>query len=96
MADFVRELKKDNFYNIRIRKDDTVVFFGDLDHYYDELNTFINALKTFFLETYNIQLEDDDIKFTQSDKNTEEKSYHYSIPKFHCTASCLKKLSNNL
>ena len=47
LADFVRELKKDNFYNIRIRKDDTVVFFGDLDHYYDELNTFINALKTF-------------------------------------------------
>lgn len=92
LDEFIRQLNIDNYYNIRILPDDKVILFGDLDHYTQDIDTFIDKMTTFLLEKYAITLSKDDFKFTKSNKESHEQSYHYSIPKYYSTAGEMKKI----
>ena len=91
IEDIVEELTTvNNSYHFRVHPITTYIFFGDLDHYKNSIETFTNLLKTFLGTYYNLYFEDADFKYTKN--NTKEGSYHYSIPKWNLTTEKLKEI----
>lgn len=86
-------LTKDKGYHIRIHPDDNYIVFGDLDNFGDTIMKFINDFITFLKNRYDIIIEITDVKYTNN-KN-KAGSYHYSIPKFFCSACKLKEIHND-
>ena len=84
----------DKNYHFRIKKDETYVFFGDLDDYSDGINYFNEILINYMKENYNVNIKQDDIKYTEND--IKPFYYHYSIPKLNCNIKKLKEIHNNL
>lgn len=90
LKDTIKELKKDNYYNFRIKKTEYYIFFGDIDNYHKNIEHFFNLLKDFMLEHYNLILKQTDFKYTKNNKK--EGSYHYSIPKWYASVEKLKEI----
>jgi hypothetical protein len=89
-----KELKKDNYYNFRVHKNDRYVYFGDVDGLKTPINDFIKILKDFLLKNYGLRFTDKEFKYTKNNKK--EGSYHYSIPKWNCSCEKLKEIHTNL
>lgn len=89
-----KELSNDNFYHTRIIKNNKYVFFGDLDGCPNTISSFKKILKKFLLENYGLKFTNEEFKYT---KNSSKKgSYHYSIPKWHCSTNKLREIHSNL
>ncbi len=84
----------DKFYHFRIHADKTYIFFGDIDNYKDGIDRFKNILLEFLKNRYDIQITDEDIKYTQNNKKNG--SYHYSVPVLYGSLSKLKEIHNHL
>jgi phage/plasmid-associated DNA primase len=89
----VKQLKNDNGYHFRIHKKTQYIFFGDLDNYAYDINTFILSLQTFLKDYYGLQFSTDEFKYTQNNKNAN--SYHYSISKWNASTEKLKEIHAN-
>ena len=60
--DLVDDLEDDQGYHIRIEKNNQYVFFGDLDKYDKDITEFIELLKQFLKENYDIYIKYKDVK----------------------------------
>jgi phage/plasmid-associated DNA primase len=94
--DICEELENDKFYHFRITKilNKKYTFFGDIDHYDNDIHCFIKILKTFLKEYYNLSVHATDIMYTEN--NIKTGSYHYSIPKWNLSLEKLKEIHSNL
>jgi phage/plasmid-associated DNA primase len=81
------------YYHYRIHKNTEYIFFGDLDKWEKSISEFIDFLRKFLKEYYNLKFDKRTFKYTQNDKN--DNSYHYSIPKWHCKTEKLKEIHQN-
>ena len=88
------ELMNDKKYHFRIHNNTTYILFGDIDNYKNNIINFKNILKDFLKIHYNLDIVDDDIKYTQN--NSKNGSYHYSVPKFNASTKKLKEIHSNL
>jgi len=86
-------LKLNNNYHFRIHKNTKYIFFGDLDNYNEEIEVFIDKLKSFLSKKYDLLFNDADFKYTQNNKK--KGSYHYSIPKWYLSTEKLKEILTN-
>jgi len=89
-----KELLLDNSYHFRIHKKSQYIFFGDLDGYINGIKKFIEILINFLKQFYNLELNEDDISYTQND--IKSGSYHYSITKWNLSCENLKEIHNHL
>lgn len=87
------ELTKDKFYNFRVIPENQYIFYGDLDKYIDNFFEFVVIFQSFLNKYYNLHVETDEIKYTKNNKKCG--SFHYSIPKWFCTAIKLKEIHEN-
>ncbi len=77
-------LKEDHSYHLRLKSEDEVMFFGDLDGYVGDINHFKSDLNNFLRdEGYEVKIENDFV-YTQNEKYLKEnnpngKSYHYTV-----------------
>jgi hypothetical protein len=60
---------ENEYYHFRIHKDTDYIFFEDLDKWEKDIYEFIELLKIFLLEHYNLKLDKRNFKYTQNDKN---------------------------
>jgi phage/plasmid-associated DNA primase len=88
------ELETDKSYHLRLKKGNNYIFYLDLDGYQNSIDKFLNDLKLFFNEKYNIILEDKNIKYTQNEGK--KGSHHISIPMINCTTEKQKEIIINL
>lgn len=88
ISDMLTELKNDNYYHLRLKKDDTYIFYLDLDGFTDNIDEFNDNLVNFFED--KISLTVNDIKYSQNVGKAD--SYHISIPKIYGTTSKIKSL----
>lgn len=96
IEDICEELENDKSYHFRITKklNKKYMFFGDIDHYDNDMHSFIKILKSFLKEYYNLSVHTKDIMYTEN--NIKKGSYHYSIPKWNLSLSKLKEIHSNL
>ena len=88
------KLGKNKGYHFRIHKKSQYIFFGDLDYYEESIDEFIDMLKGFMKDKYDLSLEEEEFKYT---KNDEKKgSYHYSVPKWNASTEKLKEIHINI
>lgn len=80
-------------YHLRIQKKQKYVFFGDLDFYKCDFDTFILILQCFFYEYYQININKEDISYTIN--KSKQGSHHYSIPNLNCSCEKLKEIHTN-
>jgi phage/plasmid-associated DNA primase len=89
-------LTNDKSYHFRIDIDiDTknkYIFFGDLDHFSLNIQTFIQDLKSFLFIYSKIHFEEQDFKYTKNDSYNEGESYHFSIPTLYTDIHTLKSI----
>jgi len=93
--DIAEQLATDHCFHFRIHLATRYIFFGDLDNYPKDIDSFINLLHNFMTSRYNLDFDkENDFKYT---KNTAKSgSYHYSIPKWNLTTEKLKAIHNEL
>ena len=94
ISDLVDDLEDDQGFHIRIEKNNQYVFFGDLDKYDKDITEFIELLKQFLKENYDIYIKYKDVKYTQNINKTN--SYHYTIPKLNASVDKLKEIHKKL
>lgn len=88
------ELKNDNYYHFRVHKKKDYIIFGDLDNFQQGIDKFKEIFIYFLKNKYNIDIENNDIKYTINNKKYY--SFHYSIPKIYATLEKIKEIHNNL
>ena len=88
------ELENDNSYHFRIHKNEQYIFFGDIDGYEKGIKKFIDILIDFMKKHYNLELNEDEIYYTENDSKLG--SYHYSITKWNLSCENLKEIHNKL
>lgn len=84
---------KNEYYHYRIHKNTEYIFFGDLDKWEKSIYDFIELLRKFLKDYYNLKFDKRTFKYTQNDKNAN--SFHYSIPKWYCKTEKLKEIHQN-
>ena len=87
-------LENNNHYHFRIHPNTQYIFFGDIDHYNQPIETFRDKLKVFLKDEYSLEFTDDDFKYTKN--NGKDGSFHYSIPKWYLTTEKLKEIHNHI
>ena len=71
------------------------IFFGDLDHFTQDIKIFVKDLKC-FLSKNRIHFQEKDFKYTKNDYYFyKENSYHFSIPTLYSDIPTLKCLMKN-
>jgi phage/plasmid-associated DNA primase len=87
-------LKNNKGYHLRLKKEDDIVLFGDLDNYKKDIEEFKKEIKIFFEEKYNLCINiEKDFLYTQNfSKDKDGKSFHYSIPKYYGKIYNIKKI----
>ena len=80
-------------YRVRIHKYTNYIFFGDLDGYPNDFNDFLQNLQSFLIK-YNIKICENDVMYTKN--SYKNGSYHFSIPKLHCSCEKLHEIFTNL
>lgn len=91
IEDLVNNLNVNNKgYHIRIHIDQTYIFFGDIDEFKHPISMFLKDIQMFLKKYYNIVIFIADVKYSQN--YSKEGSYHYSIPKIHCSCNKLKEM----
>jgi phage/plasmid-associated DNA primase len=79
LKEIENELQNDKGYHIRLKNDDNVMFFGDLDGYQNDINVFKNELKE-YLKIFDLNFDDDDFVFTENmGYEKDGKSFHYTV-----------------
>lgn len=91
--DLCEELEFNKSYHFRIHKNTKYIFFGDIDRYNKNIETFIKHLQTFVKNHYNISFSKKEFKYTENKKKPG--SFHYSIPKWNTTTEKLKEIHTN-
>lgn len=98
--DCLELLKNNKGYHERIIKGNTYKIYGDIDGTTKKIEDIKEIFKDFYKNRYNLEIENDDIKFTISQKlyidDVNKKSYHYYIPKFHCSTQKQKEIHQEL
>lgn len=85
---------QNNGYHIRIHLTSSYSFFGDLDNYDKTIEDFKKILIDFLIETYNLQIKDEEIFYTQ---NTSKRgSFHYVIPSLYGSCTKLNEMHKEL
>jgi len=92
--DLCEELQKDNYYHFRVHKNKDYIVFGDLDNFQQGIDKFKEIFIDFLKNKYNIDVENDDIKYTINNKKIY--SFHYSVPKLYGNLEKIKEIHNNL
>lgn len=75
---------------MRIRKNDSYIFFGDCDGFNGIFNRFAKLLINFLESHYKIVISMNDVFYTEN--KSKSGSFHYSIPKIHRTCEKLKEI----
>ena len=88
-----KELYIDKYYHFRVHKNNTYIFFGDLDGYSKSIITFIELFQNFLDKYYHLKFKTNEFKYTQNDHNNN--SYHYSIPKWHADVDKIREIHSN-
>jgi hypothetical protein len=92
--DIVEQLETDHCFHFRIHPATRYIFFGDLDNYPKDIDSFINLLHNFMASRYNLHFDrENDFKYTRN--TAKPGSYHYSIPKWNLTTEKLKEIHND-
>jgi len=86
-------LEKKQGYHFRCDPKKKYILYGDVDHYKKGFNKFKELYIPFMKEYYDIEINDEDIMYTSN--KGKEGSYHYSVPKYNCTASKQKEMNGN-
>jgi len=86
-------LNKKRGYHLRCNPSKKYILYGDVDHYKKGFNNFKELYIPFMRDHYDIEIKDEDIMYTSN--RGKEGSYHYSIPKYNCTASKQKEMNEN-
>ena len=86
--------KNDRGYHVRIHTSSSYTFFGDLDNYDKDMDTFKNIMVDFLHQIYGICIGVDDILYTKN--FAKQGSFHYSIPSLHCSCIKLKEIHKAL
>ena len=86
-------LEKKQGYHFRCNPKKKYILYGDVDHYKKGFNKFKELYIPFIKEHYDIEINDKDIMYTSN--KGKEGSYHYSVPKYNCTASKQKEINEN-
>jgi hypothetical protein len=95
IEDLSNELVTNNQgYHSRISKNDTYIFFGDIDNYEDNFDVFAHKLIVFLKNRYILHLDIMDIRYTKN--NTKNGSYHFSIPCFNLSIKKMKEIMCNM
>jgi len=68
LKDITNELTNNKNYHFRVHKDEIYNFFGDLDNYNNDINTFKKLLKEFLIKYYELNFNEDEFKYTQNNK----------------------------
>ena len=84
-------LEKKQGYHFRCDPKKKYILYGDVDHYKKGFNKFKEFYIPFMKEHYDIEINDEDIMYTSN--TGKEGSYHYSIPKYNCTATKQKEMN---
>lgn len=93
LDDLIEELQKNRGYHMRIDKDGNYIFFGDLDHYKGDYESFSDLLMNFLKKYYDIQVSLRDISYTKNEGK--DGSFHYSIPKYNASCAKIKEIHQN-
>ena len=93
LKELEKALNEDKGFHYRIHKNQEYIFFGDIDGYEKGIDNFKGKLINFMKNSYDLELEEDEIKYTENNKKSN--SYHYSIPKWNLKVENLKDLHNN-
>jgi phage/plasmid-associated DNA primase len=89
-----KELEKNMCsYHFRIHNKEQYIFFGDIDYFQNDIKNFFDLLEDFLEEYYNLELNYEDFFYTQN--TVDNRSYHYSIPKWHASTEKLKEIMTN-
>lgn len=92
-----RCLLNDRHYNERLESDQHVKFFLDIEVEGLKIETIVSNLLDYFKNNLNINLEANDIKYTQNDKKFNNiGSYHIVIPKLYSVNSDLKPIAKEI
>ena len=96
LNDLIDKLNEDKRYHFRIHNDTKYIFFGDLDHYKDGVEDFIEILQLFLKKHYNLSFQFDEFKYTKNNKLDDIfGSFHYTIPKWNLSIEKLKEIHIN-
>ena len=90
----LEKIENDCGYHIRIDHAKKYTFFGDVDGHIQKFKDFANFLIEFLKNKYNIDIIEEDIKFTTNE--SKKGSYHYSIPSIYCGCKKLKEIVGNM
>ena len=91
--DFIQTVDKSYHFRIFSSTQNKYIFFGDLDHFSLNIQTFIQDLKNFLLSHFKIHFGEEDFKYTQNDSYFHnQNSYHFSIPTLHTDIPTLKSI----
>ena len=80
----------DNGYHLRIKSDKNYILFGDCDGYKKSFTHFAGLLTSFLKKHYDINVDDDEISYTEN--NSVKGSFHYSIPKYYASCEKIKEI----
>ena len=92
--DLITEVNKDKKYHMRMHINTNYIFFGELDNYEFPITNFIDNLKLYMKNTYGLEFDNTEFKYTQNNKKLN--SYHYSIPKWYCSIEKMKLFHNKI
>jgi hypothetical protein len=92
LNDLVKTLTENvNNLHFRIHRNGNYILFGDIDKYKGSIEQFITLFVEFLAKYYDLNIIASDFKYT---KNIgKEGSYHFSIPKFHCSCQKMKSIT---
>ncbi len=85
-------------YHERLNGTDKIRIFGDIDHYFGNIEQFKDSLTNAMNEVLNLNITKEDIKFTFrcTNKTTNEQSYHWVIPRYCMELKQMKKLMEHI
>ena len=83
----------DKSYHVRILENTNYILFGDCDYYDKSFDIFADILMGFFKKYYDIEIIKSDILYTIN--KSKKGSFHYSIPKYHCSRKKLHEIFTN-
>jgi phage/plasmid-associated DNA primase len=89
--EMIDELKNDNYYHFRIKKDTMYILFGDIDGYKKGFENFSEIFTLFMKKKYNVEIK----KYSYTENTGKLGSYHFSVPDFFCNTEKLQEIFKN-
>lgn len=75
----VRLIKNDKGYHMRIHSDESYIFYGDCDWFRGTFKEFAKLLIDFLSKRYKIQIQEDEISYTENEMCSMHSGWTYMI-----------------